>query len=144
MRMLALAAALCTFPAAGADLAAVLAERNLERRSRKALDHAESALKLARQAYQRGEMEIVRRALEEVREAVELAWHSLQQTGKNPVRHPRPFKHAEIKTRGLLKHLGHFRDQMAFDDRELVEPVRRSVEHIHEELLLGIMGRKSR
>ncbi|MCS7316102.1 MAG: hypothetical protein NZ554_11545 [Bryobacteraceae bacterium] len=141
MRFLGLAAMLA-MPVAGADLAAVLSERNLERRSRKALDHAQAALKLARQSYQRGEVEAVRRALEEVREAVELAYRSLRETGKDPVRHPRHFKHAELRTRELLKILAQFRDRMAFDDRELVEPVYKSVEHIHEELLLGIMGKK--
>lgn len=144
MRLLALAAALLAAGATSADLSAVLSERNLEKRSRKALDCAASALKLARQSYQRGELEAVKSHLDGVREAVELAYRSLQQTGKNPVRHPRHFKHAEIKTRELLKHLGQFRDQMAFDDRDLVEPVRQSVEHIHEELLLGIMGKKSK
>ncbi len=144
MKCSLLVAALCAISAAGADLAAVLAERNLEKRSRKALDHAEAALKLARRSYQQGELDIVKRNLEEVREAVELAYRSLQQTGKDPVRHPKHFKHAEIKTRELLKHLAQFRDQMAFDDRELVEPVHRSVEQIHEALLLGIMGKKSK
>lgn len=144
MRVLALPAALLAMTAAAADLSAVLAERNLERRSRKALDHAEAVLKLARQSYQRGELETVKSHLAEVREAVEVAWRSLEQTGKNPVRHPKHFKHAEIKTRELLKHLGHFRDQMAFDDRGLIEPVRQSIEHVHEELLLGIMGKKTK
>jgi uncharacterized membrane protein YccC len=129
---------------AGADLSAVLAERNLEKRSRKALDYAAQALKAARNAYQQGQFDQTRQHLQELNEAVQLAYRSLQETGKNPVRHPKHFKHAEIKTRELLKHLGHFRDQMAYDDRAVVEPVIQSIETIHEDLLLAIMGKKSK
>jgi uncharacterized membrane protein YccC len=129
---------------AGADLSAVLAERNLEKRSRKALDYAAQALKAARNAYQQGQLDQTRQHLQELNEAVQLAYRSLQETGKNPVRHPKHFKHAEIKTRELLKHLGHFRDQMAYDDRTVVEPVIQSIETIHEDLLLAIMGKKSK
>jgi len=128
----------------GADLSAVLAERNLEKRSRKALDYAAHALKAARQAYRQGQLELTEQHLQQVRDAVELAFRSLQETGKNPLRHPRHFKHAEIKTRELLKHLDQFRDQMAYDDRPLVEPARQSVETVHEELLLSIMGKKKK
>jgi uncharacterized membrane protein YccC len=129
---------------AGADLSAVLAERNLEKRSRKALDYAAQALKAARNAYQQGQLDQTRQHLQELNEAVQLAYRSLQETGKNPVRHPKHFKHAEIQTRELLKHLGHFRDQMAYDDRTVVEPVIQSIERIHEDLLLAIMGKKSK
>jgi len=127
---------------ARADLTAVLAERNLEKRARKALENADRALKAARHAYEHGRIDPARSALEELRESVELAHASLRQTGKDPVRSPRPFKHAEIKTRALLRRLKHFQDRMAVDDREMVEPVSRTVETIHEDLLLGIMGKR--
>lgn len=129
-------------PGLGADLSAALAERNLEKRSRKALENAERVFKVAQQAYQRGDLERTQAALAEVRESVELAHLSLKQTGKNPARSPKHFKHAEIKTRELLRRMSHFQDQMAFDDRQLVEPVRERVHAIHEELLLGIMAKK--
>jgi hypothetical protein len=141
---LSVLAALLLAPTAPADLSAVLAERNLEKRSRKALDYAAHALKAARQAYRQGQLELTEQKLQQVRESVELAFRSLQETGKNPLRHPKHFKHAEIKTRELLKHLDHFRDQMAYDDRPVVEPVRQSAETIHEELLLSIMGKKKK
>ncbi len=145
MRVVRAALFLALLPlGAAADLTAVLAERNLEKRSRKALEHAERALKAAQQAYQQGQIEPTRAALEEVRESVELAYASLQQTGKDPLRRPGPFKHAEIKTRELLRRLKHFQDRMAFDDRVMVEPVSRSVETIHEDLLSGIMGKRKR
>ncbi len=138
----ALLAALLAGAGLGADLSAALAEPNLEKRSRKALENAERALQAARQAYQRGDLEAVRAGLAELQESVELADRSLKQTGKNPVRSPKHFKHAEIKTRELLRRLGHFRDRMSFEDRPLIEPVRQALQAIHEDLLLGIMGKK--
>jgi len=130
--------------AIGADLASVLAERNPERRARKALDNAALALKAARQAYLQGEASALRSALDEVRESVEVAYRSLKETGRDPLRHPRPFKDAEIKTRDLLKRISHLRDEMAYQDRELIEPLLDRVAQIHEDLLLSVMGKKSR
>ncbi|MGB9604309.1 MAG: hypothetical protein ACP5U2_16100 [Bryobacteraceae bacterium] len=142
MRSVAVVALLAVLPAARANLASVLAERNLEKRSRKALENADRALATARQAYLQGQLDATRAALQEVRDSVELACRSLKETGKDPLRHPKHFKHAEIKTRELLKHLRQFRDRMAYDDRPLVEPVLASLDAIHEELLLSIMGKK--
>jgi len=129
---------------AAADLSAALAERNLEKRSHKALENAERALKAAQQAYQRGDLPHTQAALEELRASVELAHRSLQQTGKDPSRSPKHFKHAEIKTRELLRRLDHFRQGMAFDDRQAVEPVRAAIAAIHDDLLLGIMSKKNK
>lgn len=137
-------AALAAAAAPAADLAAALAEPNLEKRSRKALQNAERAFNNARQSYEQGRLKPTLAALEELRESVELAYESLKQTGKDPARSPKHFKHAEIKTRQLLRQLGDFRSRMAVDDREPVDPVYRRVETIHEDLLLGIMGKKKR
>lgn len=139
----ALLAALASSPA-HADLSAALAERNLERRARKALENAEKVLKAAQHSYQRGELEAVKAALEEVRESVELAFRSLKETGRDPLRRPGPFKDAEIRTRNLLKSMRHFREQMSYDDRPLIEPVLERVDQIHEELLFSVMGKKPR
>lgn len=127
-----------------ADLNAVRAEPNLEKRSRKALENAERALKTAQQAYDQGRLPLARTALEELRDSVELAYQSLQQTGKDPLRSPKHFKHAEIKTRELLRRLNHFREHMAVDDRQVVDPIRQAIDTIHEDLLLGIMGKKKK
>lgn len=125
-----------------ADLTAARAERNLEKRSRKALENAEAVLKAANEAYQHGDLKKTWILLDEVRESVELSHESLKQTGKNPSKSPKHFKHAEIKTRELLRRLNDFRDQMAAEDRDYIDKVRLSVQQVHEELLLGIMGKK--
>ena len=98
-----------------ADLTQVQAEANLERRSRSALDHAEQTLKTARQAYDHGDLKATEAALAEVKEAVDLADASLKATGKSPRKSPKYFKHAEIKTRQLLKKL----DALARDMNEI-------------------------
>lgn len=126
----------------GADLSAVLAERNLEKRSRKALENAAAALKAADKSYWQGNLKQTLAALEEVRESVDLSYESLKQTGKDPSRSPKHFKRAEIKTRELLRKMRDFRERMAVDDRPHIDKVRARVQEVHDDLLLGIMGRK--
>jgi len=127
-----------------ADLAAVRAEPNLERRAGKALDNADRALKTAQETYRNGYAQQSEAAFEELRESVVLANDSLKQTGKNPSRSPKHFKRAEIRTRELLRRLNDFRPQMSLDDREPLEKAEAAIQKIHEELLAGIMGGKKK
>ena len=127
-----------------ADLAAVQAEPNLERRAGKALDNADRALKTAQETYRNGYAQQSEAAFEELRESVVLANDSLQQTGKNPSRSPKHFKRAEIRTRELLRRLNDFRPQMSPEDREPLEKAEATIQKIHEELLAGIMGGKKK
>jgi len=138
-----LAVALLTSPA-WADLTAARAEPNLEKRSRKALDNADRVFAGARQAYRDGELKQAQAALEEVAESVLLAHESLKRTGKNPSRSPKHFKHAEIKTRALLRRLDDFRQEMSVEDRDTLDRVRDAVDQVHRELLQGIMGGKKK
>jgi hypothetical protein len=126
-----------------ADLTAARSEPKPEKRAEKALDNAAQALKSAEDAYKvKGDQAQTDLALREVAESVELAFSSLKATGKNPSKSPKHFKHAEIETRELLRRLRDFREQMSFDDREVLDKVRASVQKIHEDLLEGIMGGK--
>lgn len=125
---------------AWADLTAARAERNLEKRSRKALENADRAAAAARQAYRNGDLKQSQAALEEVGESVLLAHESLKQTGKDPARSPKHFKHAEIKTRALLRRLDDFRQEMSIEDRDALDRVRAVIDRIHRELLEGILG----
>lgn len=138
-----LAVALAAGPA-WADLTAARAEPNLEKRSRKALENADRAAAAARQAYRNGDWKQCQGALEEIGESVMLAYESLKQTGKDPARSPKHFKYAEIKTRGLLRRLDDFRQEMSVDDRETLDRVRAVIDRIHRELLEGIMGGKKK
>jgi hypothetical protein len=125
-----------------ADLKPALAESNLGKRSKLALDNAAVALKAAREAYGKGDSQAAAAALDEIRQSVDLAYDSLMKTGKNPRNSPRWFKPAEIATRDLSKRLDSFERDMDFADRPLLDQVKARVAQVHEELLLGLMEGK--
>jgi hypothetical protein len=129
---------------ASADLSEAKAEPNLEKRSKLALDNAEEALKTAREAYAKGENAQVAALATEIRESVELANTSLEETGKNPRKSPKWFKRAEIQTRDLLKRLNVFQQDMNVADRPMLDAVKATVQQVHEELLLGVMEGRSK
>jgi hypothetical protein len=124
------------------DLTAIRTEPNLERRSELALDYAHTSLDQARDAYHAGNVEKTEMALAELRESVELAYQSLEETGKDARRSPKFFKRAELKTRDLLRRLEGLRTTVGFEDRALVEKVRDRVAEVHDDLLKGIMSKK--
>jgi hypothetical protein len=124
------------------DLGPIKTEQNLERRSELALDNANVALDQARDSYNAGELAKSQASLDEVRESVDLAFHSLQDTGKDARRSPKFFKRAELKTRELLRRLEGLRQSVNFEDRALVETVRERVSEVHDELLKGLMSKK--
>jgi hypothetical protein len=125
-----------------ADLKLAMAEHDLGRRSKIALDNAEAALKAARAAYEQGEGDKTAAAITEIQASVDLALESLNQTGKNPRSSPRWFKQAEIQTRDLLKRLDTFQHDMSFADRPMLEKVKARVQEVHDSLLLGLMEGK--
>jgi hypothetical protein len=132
-------------PLGAGDLAAVKAELNLEKRARRALDNADVALKAAEDAYLKdGDLERANAALDELSQSVELAFTSLRQTGKSPVKSPRRFKEAEIKTRELLRLLADFRQGMSALDRDEIDKVHAAIQKVHDDLLAGIMGGKKK
>jgi hypothetical protein len=125
-----------------ADLKPALAESNLGKRSKLALDNAAAALKAARGAYATGDNQKVAAAADEILQSVDLAYESLMKTGKNPRNSPRWFKAAEISTRDLSKKLETFQRDMDFADRPLLDKVKARVQQVHDELLLGLMEGK--
>lgn len=128
-------------PQAVPDLGAVKSEPNLEKRSERALDNANLALDAARDAYGRGEFEQSKAELEEVGASVDLAYESLQQTGKDPRRNGK-FKQAELRTRELLRRLQGFGQTMSFADRSVLDKVRDRISMVHDDLLDGIMSKR--
>ncbi len=122
-----------------ADLSRARAERNLEKRSGLALENAKNAYQAARAAYDQGDLKGVAGAAAEIEESVDLAYQSLQDTGKNPRRSPKWFKRAEIATRNLLRKLDGFQQAMSFADRPLLDTVKARVQKVHDDLLLGLM-----
>ena len=126
-----------------ADLAQVRAEPNLEKRSSAALENAERSLKASRQAYEAGDLKLTQELLDELEKSVELTETSLKATGKDPIKSPRHFKHAEIKTRDLVRRIEAFSQDMNAADRPMAEKVKEGVQEVHDRLLQGIMmGKK--
>jgi hypothetical protein len=138
----ALAMGLAFAGALPAGLKEVLAEPNLERRSKLAMDNAEAAYQAARSTYDAGNMNVTTADLHEVQESVEVAYASLQGTGKDPRKSPKWFKRAEMETRDLLRRLESFQQAMSFEDRASVDPVKVKVQQVHDELLMGLMEGK--
>jgi hypothetical protein len=137
-----LATLLCCFPLA-ADLAQVRAEPNLEKRSRAAIELADRSLKASRQAYSAGDAQQTAALLDEVGQSVELAETSLKATHKDPIKSPKHFKYAEMKTVELLRKIEAFSQDMSVDDRPMLEKVKEIVQTAHDRLLQGIMmGKK--
>jgi hypothetical protein len=124
------------------DFASIQQEPNLERRSQMAMDYANSALDTARTAYQANDLEKTRTQLDQVGEAVDLAYSSLQKTGKEARRDPKFFKRTELATRQILRRIEGVAESMNFEDRSLAEKLRQRVAAIHEELLQDIMAKR--
>lgn len=126
-----------------ASLDQARAEPNLEKRSKLALDNADTAIRAARQAYQAGDTKATAADAKELEQSVDLAYESLVDTGKNPRKSPRWFKHAEIKTRELLRMLDNFQQAMSYTDRPILDNVKTKIQQVHDDLLTGLMeGRK--
>jgi hypothetical protein len=125
-----------------AGLEAARAERNLEKRSRLALENASDAISRARTQYAAGHYKEALAAVEEVRESVELSLASLNATGKSARRSPKHFKYAEKATRELSRRLQSLELDFGIDDRPAVRQVEKRLQEIHDDLLSRIMGRK--
>ena len=133
---------LCAAAPARADLKAALAEPDLEKRSGLALDNASDALKTARKAYEENDNAGVSALIGEIEQSVDLAQASLQKTGKDPRKHPKWFKRAEISMRDLLRRLDTWQQQMSYTDRAVLDPVKAHIQNVHDEVLDGLMEGK--
>lgn len=125
-----------------ADLAAVKAEANLERRSQLALQHAEEEIAAAKKAYDSGSIDDFKRLVGEIGELAELSYDSLEDTGKRARRDPKWFKRAEQKLLGVLRKIDSLEKDVSIDDRDLVKDLRKRVSDVHDRLLNDIMTKK--
>jgi len=125
-----------------ADLSVVMAESNLEKRSEKALKHADTIFDQARTSYKAGDDAKLNAKLAEILESIELAKTSLDESGKNARRSPKYFKRAEIAIRKLNRRMDNFKHEMSVDDREPVDKIMRRASQIRDEIIASIMGRK--
>jgi len=124
------------------DLTVVKNEPNPERRCTLALGEADAAITAAREAYAADDLEKTRVALADVGESVDLAYKSLEASGKDPRRSPKHFKQAELTVRQLLRRLSGLRETMGAADRTLVDVAQQRAEDVHDALIRGIMGKK--
>jgi hypothetical protein len=122
-----------------AEIPRIQAEPNPEKRAKLALDNAEQALSLARDSYDKSDIPNTAGLLAEVKESVELADAALKSTGKKASRSPKAFKNAELRTSELLRRIETFSQDMNFADRQMIEPVKTTVQHVHDALLDAIM-----
>ena len=107
----------------GADLAAVKAEPNLEKRSEKALVYAGEVVTAMRAELDSNNVEKIKTQLVEFQAAVDLSLDSLAATGKNARRSPKYFKRAEVRLRELQRRLETFKRDMPLDDRPALDGV---------------------
>ncbi|MDP8981577.1 MAG: hypothetical protein M3O35_13420 [Acidobacteriota bacterium] len=124
-----------------ADLSAVKAEPDSEKRSEAALDFANDAIDQARTAYSGGDVARTQAALAAVQESVELSYESLRASGKKP-RKSKYYKHAEQKIHAMLRRLHTLREAMAVEDRPAVDPAIKKLQDINEEVLSDVMTKK--
>lgn len=124
-----------------ADLAAIKAEPDLNRRSELALMNADEKLDAAHQAYMAGDDAAEAADIREVGDSVALCYESLEQSHTAP-RKSRYYKKAELRVSALMRRLSGFRDEVNFDFRPNVDAVLKKVSDIHDELLSDIMSRK--
>ncbi len=127
---------------AAADLAAALAEPDLEKRSEKATQAASASFAAAKKLFHEGDKPGEAFMLTGVREAVNLAIKSLEDSGKDARRSPKYFKKAEIELRKLLRNLEDLRIATGVDDRKPIEDLIALVREAHDQVLLGIMTKK--
>ncbi|MBM3752808.1 MAG: hypothetical protein FJW38_02360 [Acidobacteria bacterium] len=126
---------------AGADLASVKAEPNLEKRSEKALVYAGELLTAMRGELDRGDVAKIKEQLAEFQNAIDLSVDSLEATGKNARNNPKYFKRAEVRLRELNRRLATFKSDMNLDDRHLLDDVgghvAKKIDHLVEWTLRG-------
>ncbi len=139
--LMALAMGSAAAPPPG-SLTAALSERDLGKRSKLALDNAGAVLKEMREASLKGDSAALTGAIKEFEDSVALCWDSLESTGKNPRKSPKWFKSAEIETRNLLKKLASLQDDLAFEERPLLDKAKARLQKVHDDLLVGLMEGK--
>lgn len=128
--------------ALGSELDAIKAEGNLEKRSRMALEYANSKIDQARQAYSAGDLKRSTAALAEIRDGVDLCIQALNETHKEARRSPKPFKRAEMEIREMIRRLKSLEDDFSVEDRGEVLKTEQHLQEVHDELITRIMTKR--
>lgn len=126
------------------DLETVRAYPKPEKRANEATKFAEETLKRVVKTFHGGDTEKGKQMLADIQTAVELAYESLESTGKDARRKPKHFKRLEIATRRLVSDLRDVERNLNFDERPMIEPVIERVEEINSKLLTAIMTKNKK
>ncbi len=118
-------------------------EPNLEKRSRLALENANTAIDGARQAYTSGDFAHLTAELAQVRESVNVCLEALDATGKDARKSPKAFKRAELQIRELLRRLKSLDNDVSVEDRPEVQKTEQRLQEVHDELISRIMSKKT-
>jgi hypothetical protein len=139
-------AAVPPLPAAKAPLTleAVQALPDPEKRANEATKFAQETVKNVVKTFHDGEVDQGKQMLVDIQTAVELAYESLESTGKDARRKPKHFKRLEIATRKLAGDLTDVAKSLNFDEQPFIEPVIAKVEEINAKLLTAIMTKKKK
>ncbi|MGD0616925.1 MAG: hypothetical protein ABSB67_04610 [Bryobacteraceae bacterium] len=125
------------------DLDAVKAEPDPNKRAELAADQADRDLDAARTAWQAGDWDKTQAALNQLKEAAELAGASLEQTDKQQQpRNNRHYKTVEMKLRNLIRRVDAFRLEVDYDQRDAVNQVETRLQDLHEKILDAVMTRR--
>jgi hypothetical protein len=122
---------------------AVMAERDLEKRSELALQFADESITAASKAYaEASASSLFEQHIQTVEELTQLSLKSLHDTGKEARKKPKYFKRAELKVRSLLRRLSTLSNEVSAEDRPRVEAAKKIVSEVHEQLLHEIMSKQ--
>ena len=124
-----------------ADIAAVKAEPDLDRRSELALANADHSIDIARKAYSDSDDKAVEAALSEVADSVDVSYDALGRTHQAP-RKSKYYKSAELKVRALIRRLTSFRDEVGFETRQQVDAAIKKLSDVHDALITEIMSKR--
>lgn len=127
--------------ASAADLAAVKAEPDPNRRSERALGNASQALDEARKAAASDDSKALAAAFREMSDSADVCQDSLAHSGKDP-RRSKYYKQAELKLHNLIRQLAGFGDTLPLDQRDDAEATRQHLQQVHDAILEAALGKK--
>jgi hypothetical protein len=119
---------------------AVLAEKDLEKRSELALKAADDQITAA--SKDPADVKALTQYLSDIEELSRLTYSSLQDTGKRASKNPKYFKRAELKLRSMMRRLDTLEQEVAAEDRPAVGKLRTTMSEIRDHILHDIMSKK--
>lgn len=126
-------------PVLWADVDSLKKEPNPERRSDLALEEADREVDNARQAYKRGDDKAFKALLNTIGTIAQLSYDSLKSTGKSARKHPKYFKRADLKMRGLARRIEGLEQEVGYDDRPPVVTLKNKILELDEQIVLDVM-----